>query len=402
MVKRMARAATLSFILILASACALAARTQAPRQWDVLVEMFDPTLKDDNVVGGSIALVEHGRIVARHFYGFSDRNTRKPVDADTIFHWASITKTLNAISVMQLRDRGLLTLDDRITHYLPELQRVHNAYGSMDAITLRMLMTHSAGFQTATWPYKQGRDWEPFEPTTWDQLVAMMPYQQIAFTPGTRFSYSNPGWIYLGRALELLTGDPWETYVQKNIFSPLGMSRSYFGSTPNYLRTSRSHRYSVQADKNGKSEIIDQGTDFDPGITIPNGGWNSPLADAAAYVAFLTNAGGGDSEQQRRYDAVLRRATLEEMWVPQLKVSEEADAGSIGLGYFLITQDRHRIVGHTGGQGDFTSFLYFDRDTGRGVIAAFNTVVSDAGGLDHHFFSKLREQALKVLADESR
>ena len=95
-------------------------------------------------------------------------------------------------------------------------------------ITLRMLMSHSAGFQDPTWPYKQGKPWEPFEPTTWNQLVAMMPYQEIAFAPGSRYSYSNPGFIYLARVIEQLSGDPWEVYVQKNIFNPLGMTHSYF------------------------------------------------------------------------------------------------------------------------------------------------------------------------------
>ena len=105
----------------------------------------------------------------------------------------------------------------------------------MDAITLRMLMSHSAGFQDPTWPYKQGKAWEPFEPTTWNQLVAMMPYQEVSFPPGSRYSYSNPGFIYLARVIEQISGDPWEVYVQKNIFNPLGMTRSYFASTPYYL-----------------------------------------------------------------------------------------------------------------------------------------------------------------------
>src|SRR5664279_2265239 len=178
---------------------------------------------------------------------------------------------------MQLRDRGKLSLDDRVTSYIPELRLVHDAYGSMDSVTIRMLLSHSAGFQNPTWPYGTGEPWEPFEPTTWNQLVAMMPYQQLLFKPGSQFSYSNPGFIYLARIIEQLSGDPWETYVQKNILSPLALTRSSFGATPYYLAADRSHNYSVIRDSAGHTEVRDNGADFDPGITIP-GSKSAPLS----------------------------------------------------------------------------------------------------------------------------
>jgi CubicO group peptidase (beta-lactamase class C family) len=385
-----------------AVAAAHASRSNVPPQWSALVDMFDKTLADDHIVGASVGLIESGRIVARHDFGFADSAGSRRVDGETIFHWASITKTLNAISIMQLRDRGLLQLDDPITRWVPELRKVHDPYGSMDDITIRMLMTHSSGLQAMTWPYKQGLNWEPFEPTTWEQLVAMMPYQEVGFPPGTRFSYSNPGWLYLARTLELVTGDPWENYIQKNIFAPLGMSHSYFGSTPGYLQPHRSHRYIINSGKDGNPDTADMGADFDPGITIPNGGWNGPLSDAAAYVAFLTNATGGRADMQGRFDSVLKRTTLEEMWVPQVKVSSDSSKpADMGLGYFLIPRGTHKIIGHTGSQGGFTSFLYFDHGTGRGIVAAFNTtIMAENAAFDRHSFGTLRDQALKVLTDE--
>ncbi len=122
---------------------------------------------------------------------------------------------------MQLRDRGKLSLDDRIVRWVPELRTMHDPYGMMDSITIRMLLSHTAGFQNGTWPYGNDKPWEPFEPTTWNQLVAMMPYQELLFRPGSRYGYSNPAFIYLARVIEQVTGDPWDAYVQKNIFAPL-------------------------------------------------------------------------------------------------------------------------------------------------------------------------------------
>jgi N-acyl-D-aspartate/D-glutamate deacylase len=83
------------------------------------------------MVGGSIALVQDGRIIAHHEYGYADQAGGRKVDPGTLFHWASNTKTLNAISIMQLRDRGLLRLQDPVTRYVPELRQVHNPFGSM-------------------------------------------------------------------------------------------------------------------------------------------------------------------------------------------------------------------------------------------------------------------------------
>ncbi len=387
---------------ILAGATRVAdAAPPLPTQWSSLANSFADLLEADDIVGGSIVLVQDGRVVDRRHYGFADQASGRHVDKDTLFHWASISKTLNAISVMQMRDHGMIALEDSVTGYVPELRRIHNPYGSMDDINLGMLLEHSAGFQGSTWPYKQNKPWEPFEPTRWEQLVAMMPYQEIAFQPGSRFSYSNPSWIYLARILEEKTGDPWDAYIQKNIFAPLGMSRSYFRNTPYYLSKDRSHHYTANYDAQGNATILDHGPDFDPGITVPNGGWNSPLDDVAAYIGFLTGATHGQAELQRRFDSVLRRETLEEMWQPRQPLGTSPDVlgeDAMGLGFFIKGTGQHRVIGHTGGQGGFTSMMYFNPDTGRGVVAAFNTRRElDSPAMRKRYFIAIQNQAFELL-----
>ena len=167
------------------------------------------------------------------------------MDANTIWHWASVTKTFTAIGIMQLRDRGRLSLDDPIVKYVPELQAVHDSFGSIDAITIRQLLSHSAGFRNPTWPWGGDQPWQPFEPTEWSQLVAMMPYTEILFPPGSKYSYSNPGVIFLGRVIEKLSGDDYEVYVEKNILRPLGMTHTYYDLTPYDLLKYRSNSWLV-------------------------------------------------------------------------------------------------------------------------------------------------------------
>src|SRR5215217_4222353 len=248
-----------------------------PARWTAYTGAFDAFAKRDSVVGASTLLLHDGKTTAHHEYGWADRERKQRVEERTIFHWASITKTLTAIAIMQLRDRGKLSLDDKIIRYVPELRQVHDSFGSIDEITIRMLLSHSAGFQDPTWPYKRGLPWEPFEPTRWEQLVSMMPYQEIVFRPGSRFGYSNPAFIYLARVIEQLTGDPYQNYIQKNIWTPLGLGWSYFGTTPYHLAPWRSNNYTVRRDSSDRVRVQGNGPDFNPGITIPNSGWNAPL-----------------------------------------------------------------------------------------------------------------------------
>src|ERR671922_1031678 len=120
-------------LLVLIAAAPIAAQRRdsrpeatAPAGWAALVRAFDAYATADSVVGASALLLEGGRVVARHEYGFADRALGQRVDARTIFHWGSITKTLTAVAIMQLRDRQRLSLDDRVTRWIPELRQVHD------------------------------------------------------------------------------------------------------------------------------------------------------------------------------------------------------------------------------------------------------------------------------------
>jgi CubicO group peptidase (beta-lactamase class C family) len=362
-----------ALVIAVVAARPAAAQQRAPNHpagalpdWSAYVQAFDGFVAADSIVGAATVLLRDGRVVARRETGYGDRELGQRVDSNTIFHWASITKTLTAIAVMQLVERGRLSLDARVTDFIPELRRIHSAWGTTDSITVAMLLSHSSGLQDPTWPWKQGKPWEPFEPTTWDQLVAMMPYQEVAFKPGSRFSYSNPGFIYLARIVEQLTGDPWEAYVQKNIFTPLGMIRSYFNTTPYHLARFRSNNYTVRKDSStGRIGMVANGREFNPGITIPNGGWNAPLGDLVRYAAFLTGAANVEV-------SVLPHRTLERMWQPRY-VMDSVSQAWMGLSFFSMVLDGVRIVGHTGYQAGFRSFIYWNPATKAAVIAAFNT-----------------------------
>ena len=368
------------------------ARAQRPAgfdaAWGEVRDYFHATLAEQGVVGGSLLFVRGDSVLSREHYGFADLASRRRTDDHTIYHWASITKTFTSIALMQLRDRGRLSLDDPAVRHVPELRLAHNPFGPIEAVTLRHLLSHSAGFRNPTWPWGGDKPWHPYEPTEWSQLVAMMPYTEVRFAPGSQYSYSNPGLIFVGRTIEALSGDDYEVYAHKNVLAPLGMYQSYFDVTPYHLVPFRSNNYEVR-----DGERIANGLDFDTGITVSNGGLNAPMADMVRYLGFLLGAGAGGQ------GAVLARASLQEMWRPLLPAGTgETSGDSIGVGFFIRNRDGLRLVGHTGSQRGFRAFFYVAPERGVGVIAAFNTAASDERAGVKPDIAALREGLLDRLA----
>ncbi len=336
----------------------------ARAQLRALDEVFRREVSETGVVGAALMVVRGSKILLSSYVGLADRERNIPASPDTIWHWASITKTFTGVTIMQLRDRGRLSLDDPIVKYVPELAAVHDPFGSVSEIKLRHLMTHSAGFRSATFPWGGDKDWHPAEPTRWEQVAAMLPYTEILFPPGSKYSYSNPGVVFLGRTIEGLMGEDYEITVEKNIFKPLGMTRAYFDHAPYHLAKDVARGYEIEDGKPRPTRA-----NFDSGITVSNGGLNAPIGDLAKWIAFL--AGDGPYP-------VLARASLEEMWTPVLPTGRAGPGTeSVGLSFFVEDRDGVRYVGHEGGQNGFISHFFLDPKSKLGYVVVYNTSVSD-------------------------
>ena len=353
----------------LAAPCAHAGERDFAPALKAFREMHRAEARKAHIAGSSFFVVRAGRVVAADHLGEQDAAARVPVDASTIYHWASVTKTMTGIAIMQLRDRGLLGLDDPIVKYVPELAQVHNPFGGTDRITIRQLMSHSAGFRGGTWPWRE-HDWQPFEPRGWAQLAAMLPYTTVAFKPGSRFGYSNPGIVYLGQVIERLSGEDFEVYIDKNILKPLGMHASYFDRTPPHLLPHRSHSYYIRDGKRVAAPF-----DVDTGVTVSNGGLNAPMPDMVKYAAFLL----GDPARTRDHDRILKRSSLEEMWRPQISAGTDFTQGRMstttqaGLSFFIDREKGVRFIGHNGDQNGFRAYLSLCPAQRLGTLLAFNT-----------------------------
>ena len=364
----------------------------APRsagaQSEAFHQKFDAVLKQHGVVGGGFALVHGVGPATQYFFGEARNNTHQLVDAETAYNWASITKTMTAIAILQLRDRGKLSLDDSAVRYVPELREVHDEYGAVDDITVRHLLTHSAGFRNPTWPWDcddtKNCDWQPFEPTRWTQIAAMLPYTHVAFKPGSRWSYSNLGYVFLGQIIQRLTGDDFEVYIDKNVLKPLDMTQSYFDRAPYFLEKHLAASY-----LRAGAKLTPQPIDFDTGITTSNSGLKAPITDMAKYAQFLI----GDPANAV-YEIVLKRSSLEEAWKGVVPATEPGQAPTaytsgprgtqpmMGLGFFVMDAGGRRYVYHDGDQGGFSAELLVDPAGRTASILVVNTTDTGAPSAD--------------------
>lgn len=176
-----------------------------------------------NEPGAAVAVVQAGEVIHRQGYGLANIEWEIPVQPDTIFRLASLTKQFTATAIMLLQEQGKLAVDDLLTEFLPEYPT------SGHEITVHHLLTHTSGIKSYTsiegwFPHKIIHD---MTPQAICDVFSQIPFD---FKPGTQFLYNNSGYHLLGMIIEKVSGVSYEQFIQENIFRPLGMQNSYYMS----------------------------------------------------------------------------------------------------------------------------------------------------------------------------
>jgi len=298
-------------------------------------------------------------------------------DADTVFRIASMSKSFTASAILLLRDAGALALDDPAAEYVPELAGW--TCGSADAapVTIRQLLTMTAGFPTDD-PWGDRQQGLPI--TAFDELLAAGV--SFNWAPGTRFEYSNLGYAILGRVLTMASGMLYDEFIRTRLLAPLGLSRTGFNADEfDQQSLAVGYRHGV----GGWDEVP-----FDPyGAFAPMGGVFSTVSDLARWVAGFAAAfppdGNPDGNPGSDGDDAhpLGPASRRQMQLPQAVTGWRA-AGRLpggppappeyyGFGLFVDEDpSRGRVVSHSGGYPGFGSNMRWHPATGVGVIALGN------------------------------
>ncbi|NJL53961.1 beta-lactamase family protein [bacterium] len=342
---------------------------------DAQITTFSDTvnelMEDYHIPGAAIAIVRDSEVIFAEGFGVTNTQTGESVTADAVFPIGSISKSFTALAVMQLVDQGLLDLDEPISTYVPDLILAEE--DAADQITLRMLLTHTAGFGNAALPTL-----DQYEDR--DAVIADFERVPIAFEPGTIRSYSNYGYILMGYIIETVTGQSWEVYVQTNVFDPLSMMNSSFGSE---LLDAPSYAAPHTFDLIKGSIPMPFYEDID--LSGPAGSINATIGDMAEYVAFMT----GDR-------SILLSPEMMTMLHTPSDTADDAfgwfDLELVGLDVFT----NHSFMGHNGAFEGYNAFAAFDADTQTGAVVLTNMDV----GTGENFTRFVLLEALALAVDE--
>ena len=252
------------------------------------------TLVEHGKAAGIVTLVQHqGKIVHLDAQGYLKLEDKTPMKTDTIFEVMSMTKPVTATAIMMLAEEGKLALTDPVERHLPEYRGQWVIEGGKyvkpeRAIAIRDLLTHSSGL--AEYPPEGMGGIRFYSNMSRSLAEAVTIYSQmpLLFQPGTKFQYSNPGIATLGRIIEVLSGQPYEEYLETRIFKPLGMKDSFlFPASSEHARIAN-----VYQPVDGK--LVNLG----PGIyrkgarySFPEGGMYSTASDMAAFYQCFLNGG---------------------------------------------------------------------------------------------------------------
>lgn len=350
-----------------------AAAAQTPALDPALLSRVDKIFADwalsAHAPGLAYGIVSDGRLVHFRGLGVQDLASRTPVGSDSLFRIASMSKAFTALAILKLRDEGKLRLDAPAETYVAELRGWRYPTSDSPRITVRDLLTHSAGFvEDNPWGDRQ----QVLTETEFTvMLAAGVPFSRA---PGLGMEYSNFGYALLGRIVGNVSGMPYQDYIRTQIMAPLGMaSTTYdvFASPPQ--RRAIGYRWQ---DGRWLRE-----PDMRDGAFGAMGGVETSASDYWRWVSFLLS---GWPARDGPESGPVRRSTVREivnganyasgvMRSPALGGSPCRQAVAYGMGWRIIDDcDLGRVVTHTGGYPGYGSVVILLPDKGVGLFAFSN------------------------------
>jgi CubicO group peptidase (beta-lactamase class C family) len=285
-----------------------------------------------NIPGLSMAVVQDGQIYWKKAFGVKSRNTDEPVDEDTMFEAASLTKTVTAYAAMRLVERGELDLDKPLFEYFPNQEYPRLAKDERyKKITARLVLTHTTGL-----------------PNWGSRLVR---------EPGMQYAYSGEGFLYLGRTIEQISGLSLQEFAQKEIFDPLGMDHTSYIWNETYAANG-----ACGHDRHGKENELRKNTE-------PNGGASllTNATDYATFICALLNAQGLSAE-------IIDQMTSSQVQVTLSRESAELFANVFwGWGWGVQPGNTGFGFWHWGDNGDLRAYTVTYKDRGKGFVYFANS-----------------------------
>ncbi|MFZ0136493.1 MAG: serine hydrolase domain-containing protein [Candidatus Sulfotelmatobacter sp.] len=311
-------------------------------------------MQRQHIPGVALLVSRGGKIVQAEGFGLANVELQVPVKPETVFQSGSVGKQFTATAVMMLVEEGKVGLNDPLTKYFP------GAPASWKEVTVRELLSHTAGFGDYPDTFNFRKDW------TEPELLKLVESIPLAYPPGTKWEYSNLGYLTLGILIHRVTGEFYGDFLQQRIFQPLGMQTTRIISEADII-PNRAAGYRLV-----KGELKNQE-------------WVAPMvnttADGSLYFSILDLA---------KWDAalytekLLRRSSLNQMWTPAKLKNGEPNKAGYGFGWEIADRHGHHVVSHTGSWQGFKSAIARYVNDQLTVVVLANLAEAKPGAIAEH------------------
>jgi CubicO group peptidase (beta-lactamase class C family) len=299
-----------------------------PHAISAISESLRPFVDQREIAGAVTLVATPHRIVHLDAVGRSDIGADKPMRVDSIFWIASMTKPVTATAVMMMQDEGRLSVEDAVEKYLPEFRSLKTEGGKPARVTIRHLLTHTSGMGELSPGEARGK-------TDLASVIPLYVAKPVKFEPGTKWTYCQSGINTTARIVEVVSGAPFDRFLERRLFGPLGMKDTTF-----YLSEEQLPRLATSYRRPKPGELEATGIRFLDGkspasrdrLPAANGGLFSTATDYAKFCQMILNGGELDG---RRYLKPQSVALMTSVQTGDLKTGF-TDGNSWGLGWCVV------------------------------------------------------------------
>ena len=311
-------------------------------------------MQRQHIPGVALLVSRGGKIVQAQGFGLANVELQVPVKPETVFQSGSVGKQFTATAVMMLVEEGKVGLSDPLTKYFPD------APATWKEVTVRELLSHTAGFGDYPDKFNFRKDW------TEPEMLKLVEGIPLAYPPGTKWEYSNLGYMTLGILIHRVTGEFYGDFLQQRIFHPLDMQTTRIISEADII-PNRSAGYRLV-----KGELKNQEWVAPKVNTTADGSLYFSILDLAKWDAALYT------------EKLLKRSSLDQMWTPAKLKNGQPNKAGYGFGWEMEERHGHHVVGHTGSwQGFKTAIARYVNDQLTVVVLA-NLAEAKPGAIAEH------------------
>ena len=305
-----------------------------------------------NGFSGAILVVKNDSIIINKGYGLSNKENNVSNSPNTVYDICSVTKQFTAAAILKLVERNKLELEDPISNFFDSLP------SDKENITIHQLLTHTSGFDHGSS--------DDFDLTPKSIYFSNLFQSKLLFTPGSQYEYSNAGYSILGRIIELISGQDYETFLNKNLFQPAGMKHTGY-LLPDWGNTNIANEYLLNV-SNQSSHIAKYKEDGKIARTLlANGGVHSTNNDMYKWYQALKS------------NKILSWESLEKLTKPYV-AEYEGESSHYAYGWAIFTSKRGtKVITHNGFNGiSYYEFVWFPEENSL-ILLASNAFIRPIG-----------------------